>query len=426
MSLSITFDSDARIASEYSASESIQGHWKSFLQTIDDEAIGFFHVNQRKELLQSCMEVFEKFQSRTQFIQVGIGGSSLGPEMLISALGDNKRQFTFMNNIDPDQLALQLDVLDHSKSLFYIVSKSGGTAETSATMAIIANWLRDKGVEEKDLKNHFVFATDPVKSDLHNLGRELGITCLEIPSNVGGRFSVLTPVGFLPALFAGIDCADLLKGAQDIKKDLLNTNLTENILIKTACYLMSLKDKGYNQTVLMPYSSRLRDLSFWFVQLWAESLGKKHNEKGEVVNTGFTPVPAYGATDQHSQVQLFMEGPYDKTLLLVEVEKFANDFKLESNFSTPSFKKLAPHTLGQLMKAELDGTISALKDADRPHLLIKMPEVSAYYLGQLILTLEALTALTGLMLSINTFDQPGVEAGKRYAFQYLEKMGPAC
>lgn len=425
MSLSFRFDSDSRITSDYSDLKNIQKHWKSFLQTIESDDIGFFHVNQRKELLQSCMEVFEKFQSRTQFIQVGIGGSSLGPEMLISALGDGKRKFSFVNNIDPEYFAHQLKDLDHQKSLFYIVSKSGGTAETTASMAIIANWLKEKGVEEKDLKNYFIFATDPVKSDLLNLGRELGITCLEVPSNVGGRFSVLTPVGLLPALFAGIDASELLKGAGEVKKELLNTDLASNNLIKMANYLMSLKDKGFNQTVLMPYSSRLRDLSFWFVQLWAESLGKKNDLKGNVVHTGFTPVPSYGATDQHSQVQLFMEGPYDKVLLLVEVEKFSQDYKLESSFSTPSFIKLRPHSLGQLMKAELDGTIQALKDADRPHIVIKLSELSAYNLGQLILALEALTALTGTMLGINTFDQPGVEAGKRYAFQYLEKMGPA-
>jgi glucose-6-phosphate isomerase len=350
---------------------------------------------------------------------VGIGGSSLGPEMLVSALGDNKRDFTFINNIDPDQLALQLQKLDHTKSLFYIVSKSGGTAETSAAMAIVTSWLKEKGVEEKDLKNFMVFATDPVKSDLLTLGRAHDITCLEIPSNVGGRFSVLTPVGFLPALFAGIDCNQLLEGANEYKKTITNTNLEENILLKSASYLMGLKDDGFNQTVLMPYSSRLRDLSFWFVQLWAESLGKKHDNEGKTVNTGFTPIPAYGATDQHSQVQLFMEGPYDKTLMIIEVEKFQNDFSLASSFETSSFKKLANNSLSQLMKAELQGTLKALVDQDRPHMVLTMPEANAYYLGQLLFYLESLTTLTGVMLGINTFDQPGVEAGKRYAFEYL-------
>lgn len=419
MSLKINFDKEERFHSSKREPAFLQDNWKTFLQTIDRDDIGFFHVTHRKELLASCSEVFEKFQSRTQFIQIGIGGSSLGPEMLVSALGDQKRNFTFINNIDPDQMALQLEKLDHTKSLFYIVSKSGGTAETTAVMAIITNWLKEKGIEEKDLKNYMVFATDPVKSDLLTLGRELNITCLEIPSNVGGRFSVLTPVGFLPALFAGIDCSQLTEGANDFKKELLHTKLEENILLKSASYLISLKDEGCSQTVLMPYSTRLRDLSFWFVQLWAESLGKKHSVEGKIVNTGFTPVPAYGATDQHSQVQLFMEGPYDKAMMMVEVEKFHNDFSLASTFETSSFKKLSGHSLSQLMKAEFQGTLKALKDQERPYMVLSLPEANAYYLGQLLIYLESLTALTGIMLGINPFDQPGVEAGKRYAFEYL-------
>ncbi len=421
MSLKISFDNEERILPKYKENSLVQEHWKLFLQTIDNPEVGFFHINKRKELLSSCVEIFQKFQSRTQFIQVGIGGSSLGPEMLVSALGDQKRSFTFINNIDPEKLSQQLASLDYQKSLFYIVSKSGGTAETSAAMAIISNWLKEKGVSEKEFKNYFVFATDPVKSDLLVIAKTFGIYCLEIPSNIGGRFSVLTPVGFLPALFAGIDGAQLLAGAQDIKKDLLNTQLNENILLKSAYYLMSLKEEGFSQTVLMPYSSKLRDLSFWFVQLWAESLGKKLNNDGETVYTGFTPVPAYGATDQHSQVQLFMEGPYDKTFLLIEVENFHVDFSLESSFETPSFKKLNRHSLSSLMNAELKGTIKAFEAANRPHMVLTLESNDAYHLGQLLLFLESLTALTGIMLGINTFDQPGVEAGKRYAFEFLDK-----
>lgn len=421
MGLSLSFDNEERILSKFTEPSSIQENWKLFLQTIDNPKVGFFHINKRKELLSSCVEIFQKFQSRTQFIQVGIGGSSLGPEMLVSALGDQNRSFTFINNIDPERIAQQLESLNYQKSLFYIVSKSGGTAETSAAMAIISNWLKEKGVGEKEYKNYFVFATDPVKSDLLLIAKDFGIHCLEIPSNVGGRFSILTPVGLLPALFAGIDGDQLLAGAQDIKKDILNTRLHENILIKSANYLMSLKEKGFSQTVLMPYSSKLRDLSFWFVQLWAESLGKKVNLKGETVNTGFTPIPAYGATDQHSQVQLFMEGPYDKTIILLEVENFQTDFSLDCSFETSSFKKLKRHSLSNLMKAELNGTMKALSKVERPYMKLSLETNDAYHLGQLLLFLESLTALTGIMLGINTFDQPGVEAGKHYAFEYLEK-----
>ena len=339
--------------------------------------------------------------------------------MLVTGLGDGKRRFEFINNIDPDFIYNQLQGLVPSECLFYFVSKSGSTAEMSAGMAIIANWLNEQGIQEKDFSSYFVFATDPKKSNLLDLGRQWGVTCLEVPSNVGGRFSVLTPVGYLPALFAGVDPSELTRGANDYKKEILNTKLSENILIQAANFIMTLKDEGVEQTVLMPYSSRLRDLSFWFVQLWAESLGKKLPQGGE---TGLTPLPSYGATDQHSQVQLFMEGPRDKALLFVEVENFEHDFSLKTEINSPSLKKLAPYKLSHLMSAEFNGTLKAMEQNDRPYMKMSLEKLDAYNLGQIIIFLESLTVLSGRMLGINPFDQPGVELGKVFAFEYLANI----
>ena len=417
--MNINFYPESKLTSKWSEPASIQENWKSFLQTIDDPEIGFFHVTKREDLLSSCVEIYEKFQSRKTFIQVGIGGSSLGPEMLISALGDGKRRFEFINNIDPDYIHKQLGGLKPNECLFYFVSKSGSTAEMSAGMAIITNWLRENGIEEKDYPSYFVFATDPKKSNLLELGKNWNVTCLEIPSNVGGRFSVFTPVGFLPALFAGIDPTELLAGANHSKKEILNTDLQENILIKSANFFLNLKDEGINQTVLMPYSSLLRDLSFWFVQLWAESLGKK-DELG--VETGLTPIPSYGATDQHSQVQLFMEGPRDKATIFVEIQNFEKDYSLKTDIDSPSLKKLAPYSLSNLMAAEFNGTLKAMEHNERPYLKIGLEKLNAYNLGQIVMFFECLTVLTGKMLRINPFDQPGVEAGKVFAFQWLENL----
>tara|TARA_Y100000780_G_C13696127_1_gene423433 strand:+ start:183909 stop:185168 length:1260 start_codon:yes stop_codon:yes gene_type:complete len=417
--VNINFYPETKLDSSWSEPSKIQENWKRFLQTIDDPKTGFFHITHKEELLNSCVEIFEKFQSRKNFIQVGIGGSSLGPEMLVSALGDGQKRFEFINNIDPDHISRQLTHLKPAECLFYFVSKSGSTAEMSAGMAIITNWLNEHGFTEKDYANFFVFATDPIQSHLLDLGKKWNVTCLEVPSNVGGRFSVLTPVGFLPALFAGIDPSELLRGANDSKKELLHTTLSENKLIKAANFIMALKDEGVVQTVLMPYSSRLRDLSFWFVQLWAESLGKKLKEGGE---TGLTPIPSYGATDQHSQVQLFMEGPRDKALIFVEVEKFEKDFSLKTDIDSPSLVKLAPYSLSQLMKAEFQGTLKAMEKNERPYIKLSLSTLDAYNLGQIILFLECLTVLTGRMLGINPFDQPGVEAGKVFAFQWLEGL----
>lgn len=396
-----------------------KGWFTSFKKTIENPNTGFFKVTQRKDLLESCKKIHSKYQDKKHFVQVGIGGSSLGPEMLVSALGDGKCHFEFINNIDPEKIHEQLSLIDLKKTIFYFVSKSGGTAETMASFAIISSLLQSHGIDESDFKNYYVFATDPVKSQLLELGKELEIDCLEVPSNVGGRFSVLTPVGFLPALFAGVDVDALLQGANDFKKVLLNEDLDENILIKSAAFLMEQKSKGHVQTVFMPYSSKLRDLSFWFVQLWAESLGKKLSLGGQTVHQGLTPIPAYGATDQHSQVQLFMEGPRDKVMLMLQVKKFSNDYSLKNSFKAESLKKLSSHSLSSLMEAEFLGTLMALKEQQRPYIHLEIPENNELTLGAMIIFFESLTVIMGSALEVDPFDQPGVELGKVYAFSHL-------
>ncbi len=394
----------------------------SFKKIISNPSTQFFHTFERNELLTNSKNVFNQFQDRKVFVHIGIGGSSLGPEMLISALQKNDHKFIFINNIDPDEIYSQLKGLNLPECLFYFVSKSGGTAETLAALAIITNLLTSKNISKNDFKNYFVFATDPKKSELLDLARELEIVHLEVPSDVGGRFCALTPVGYLPALFAGIDVDKLISGAKSAQK-LCLLDSKENLLLKTAEFLFELKkDKSIDQTVMMPYSSKLRSFSFWFTQLWAESLGKKKNTKGEIVNVGFTPIVGFGATDQHSQMQLFMEGPNDKCLILIEVLNFDQDFKLSSVLESKSLEKLSSFKLSQLMKAELNGTIKALAENDRPTLHIQIERNDEFHMGELIVFFESLTALMGDYLMIDPFDQPGVEAGKIYAFHFLNQL----
>lgn len=401
---------------------------EAFQRIIANPKTQFFHTFERKELISSSKIVFEQFKERKLFVHVGIGGSSLGPEMIVNALQKNDRSFLFINNIDPDEIHSQLKVINQYKieeCLFYFVSKSGGTAETMSALAIITNYLSEKGgpsFSHSDLKKYFVFATDPKKSELLDLAAEHNITTLEVPSDVGGRFCALTPVGFLPALFAGIDIDQLVNGARETQKVCLDKT-SENILLKTADFLFDLKkDQNISQTVMMPYSSKLRSFSFWFTQLWAESLGKKTNLANEVVHVGFTPIVGYGATDQHSQMQLFMEGPNDKCLVLIEVEQFNHDFQLASSLSSNNLSKLSGFSLAQLMKAEMAGTVKALKENNRPVIQIKIEKNDEYHLGSLILFFESLTALMGDYLMIDPFDQPGVEAGKIYAFHFLNQL----
>lgn len=398
----------------------------AFKSIINNARTQFFYTFNRSELEFSSRAVFDKFKDRKVFVHVGIGGSSLGPEMLVSALQKSDTSFLFINNIDPEEIQAQLKTLsniDLKSCLFYFVSKSGGTAETMAALAIVSQLMESRGINPRDYKDYFVFATDPAKSELLTLAREWDITTLEVPSDVGGRFSVLTPVGFLPALFAGLDLGELIRGAKEAQGALLSEDGAKNELVAAAEFLFELKQKkNISQTVFMPYSSKLKNFSFWFTQLWAESLGKKKNKRGDTVNVGFTPVPAYGATDQHSQVQLFMEGPNDKAYIILEVENFACDFALASPLSSNNLQKLSGFKLSELMKAELAGTVKALREQERPIIHIKLEKNNEFHLAQLVLFFESLTALMGDYLMIDPFDQPGVEAGKIYAFEFLNQL----
>ncbi len=381
---------------------------KSFHKTINDPSIGFFHLPEEEKHVLKSLEIYKKFKKRKDFILVGIGGSSLGPQMVVNALGNKEeRNFYFLNNIDPDETFEILEKLNPENSLFYVVSKSGGTAETLATLTIIMNWLTKRRILSKSFRNHMVFCTDPQKGELRALGKKLGIELLEVPQNVGGRFCVLTPVGILPALFSGIKVIDLLSGAAQISKEMES-------IANTANFLMDRYKEGIDGTVLMPYSSKLRNFSDWFVQLWAESLGKE----GE----GLTPISSYGVSDQHSQMQLFMEGPANKVIIFLEIKNFTYDFSLSNKEEGHNFQILSPHTLSELMKAEFEGTLKALKDAKRPFVRITLDTLDEKNLGKLILFFESLTVMMAHLLKINPFNQPGVEAGKINAYQFLENL----
>ena len=384
----------------------------SYQKTLSSPEIGFFGLPENRDLLTSTEEVFNHFKHKKYFVHIGIGGSALGPEMLLSALGNDAGvDFSFINNIDPDDLCRKLEKINLKEALVYVVSKSGTTAETVAAMSIVISKLEACGIKEDQFKDYFVFCTDPEKGELRKLSKEWNVKTLDIPSNVGGRFSVLTPCGLLPAMFAGIKAQDILIGAEVIKKHLFDPKIGYEFF-ELAFWIKSLHDKGVHQTVMMPYSSLLKEYSAWFVQLWAESLGKD--------GKGLTPIPAYGATDQHSQMQLFMEGPKDKVMLLIEVENFQNDYSLANNLQAESFKNLSSFKLSQLMKAEFEGTLTALQENDRHVVHLKIPSLQEEYLGQLILFAECLTVMVGELLKVDPFNQPGVEAGKKYANQWLK------
>lgn len=362
---------------------------------------------------------------------LGIGGSALGPIALRTALrpsgwnmlDDSERggfpRLHVLDNVDPETIAALLARLRLDRSLFIVTSKSGGTAETMAQFLIV----HDRIVSEKlDVRKQMVFVTDPKQGALRPLAERLGVPALEIPPSVGGRFSVLTPVGTLPAALIGIDVRDLLAGAGDMAKRCATPELGKN---PAGIYAMLqwLADTELKKSVavFMPYSDPLRDFAAWFVQLWAESLGKKRPDGTSV---GSTPIAALGATDQHAQVQLFMEGPADKTVTFVAIGRRSTDVRIPAGFAdVKELGYLTGHSLGELIDIEQRATAGALARRGRPNMTIQLERVDAHHVGELMMFLEIATAYAGQLYGIDAFNQPGVELGKQFAYALLGRPG---
>jgi glucose-6-phosphate isomerase len=363
-------------------------------------------------------------------VVLGIGGSALGPIALRTALlapswnslSNEQRggqpRLHVLDNVDPYTIGALLDRLSLERSIFVVISKSGGTAETMAQYLVIRERLT---ASTKSAKDHLVFVTDPAKGALREIANAEGIPALDIPPAVGGRFSVLTPVGILPAALVGIDTKALLGGAGELAAQctgggsVLGSNPAG--LFASLQYLADTK-LGRHIHVLMPYADPLRDLADWYVQLWAESLGK-HRSPGDP-GVGPTPLAALGATDQHSKVQLFMEGPPDKTVTFVAVRELGSDIvipRLHSEVKELGY--LGGHRLGELLSIEQRATAGALARRGRPNMTIHVERVDARHLGALFMLLEIATIYAGELYGVNPLDQPGVELGKQFTYAML-------
>ncbi len=354
------------------------------------------------------------------FLILGIGGSALGPKAILEALSPfhnlRKTPKVFIyDNVDPRSLAGILSVVDLKKTTVNVITKSGSTAETVASFMIL--WEEMEKVLGKKMTGRIVATTDPEKGNLREIARRYGLASLPIPPGVGGRYSVLSPVGLLLAEVIGVDSRELLKGARDMRQRCLEEDLWKNpaLLLSFVLYLLS-TEAGRNIDVIIPYADGLRPFSEWFCQLWAESLGK--------LGMGLTPYPSVGTTDQHSQLQLWVEGPEDKVVIFVRTEDYGVDIKIPHIFEDmEGLGYLCGRSLSELIKAEEESSELALAKAGRPNLTVHMPAIDAYHLGQLFIFFEITTALTGFLLGVNPFNQPGVEEGKRYTYGMMGRAG---
>ncbi|HET8648264.1 MAG TPA: glucose-6-phosphate isomerase, partial [Vicinamibacteria bacterium] len=339
----------------------------------------------------------------------GIGGSALGALALQTALRPRGRRLVIFDNVDPEGVQARLATLDPQRTAVNAVTKSGSTAETMANLLVLLEWMEKRGGASH--LQRWCATTDPEKGDLLVLARRLGLPVLQVPANVGGRFSVLTPVGLLPAAFLGLDVEALLAGARDMRRHCWAAAPERNVGVLGAVLLHQMAvRRGRSIQVVMPYCEALLHMADWYRQLWAESLGKRLDRRGRVVETGQTPVVALGATDQHSQVQLYVEGPHDKVVTFWEVSAFREDVaipRLHGDLASTAY--LGGRTLGELLLAEKKGTEVALTRAGRPSFTYLLPRLSEHVLGQLFYLFEFQTALSGELYGIDAFDQPGVE-----------------
>lgn len=365
---------------------------------------------------------------------LGIGGSALGGIAVTHALlrpywnhltkeeRNGYPRIFFLDNIDPDSMTSLLDILDLKKTLVNVITKSGDTAETMAQYMIVKDRL-EKELGD-DYRKNIVATTDKRTGILRQIAEQEGYKTFVVPDDVGGRFSVFSAVGLLPFALVGIDIDELTNGIKDMDLVLKNTDIYNNIAAQNALihFLMDSKN-GKNITVMMPYSSRLQYISDWFVQLWAESLGKNQTLQGDYIHTGSTPIKALGATDQHSQIQLFNEGPNNKIINFIRVKDFDKTLEIPKIFEYTGIGYLGGKSINNLLDAEADSTEAALCDFSRPSVTITLPKIDGYHIAQLLYMLEIQTAIAGALYNVNAFNQPSVEQARNYTYALMGRAG---
>ncbi len=416
----------------YGMEAKLKSAHESVIHQADAGKLGFVDLpNQSDEARKIMSWAKKKRGSFDTLVVLGIGGSALGNIAIQNALrspywnmGDKKsrkgwlRLFVF-DNVDPRWAADLAAVVDPRRTLFNVISKSGTTAESLAAYFIFRKRVEEK-VGLKKASQHFVITTDAQKGYLRELAAREQMDRFAVPANVGGRFSVLSPVGLVSSALTGVHVEKLLEGARAMRSKCQNPSLKMNPAAAYAAIQYLYYQKGMRLSVLMPYSQNLYSMADWYRQLWAESLGKRVDRSGRVVHVGPTPIKALGVTDQHSQAQLYMEGPYDKVICFLTLNDFGKKVVI------PKIDKkhyLGGRTLNELLKAEEQGTRSALTKAERPNMTLTLDEVSERSIGEIFFFFEMATAYMGELLSINAFDQPGVELAKIYTHALMGRAG---
>jgi glucose-6-phosphate isomerase len=372
----------------------------------EQEHIGYYALpdTDPSEYINFCKTLNDTIET---IVVIGIGGSSLGAKAIYEFLKPKlafKRKLIFLESTDPTALQGTLERIDFTKSHIFVISKSGTTVETFAIYKYIFALFSHP--------NHYTFITDP-NSKLQAYAKEIGSTYFNLPANVGGRFSVLSAVGLLPLAACGVDIEALLAGARHIKKSFFEGGYFKNVLLTKAVFYAK-HHAQYHINCLFAYSESLKHFCEWYVQLWGESLGKR--QRHSAFHVGLTPIGLIGPKDQHSFLQLIMEGTRDKSVTFLKIEDFDETLSIPT-LSLPHLETLDMLngiSFEKLINMQCDAVTEALlNEKDIPVDTIVIPKADAYNIGALIFYYELLTSLVGELIDVNTYDQPGVEAGKR-------------
>ncbi len=389
----------------------------------------------QKEVVADILATAKQIRkSCDNFVVLGIGGSALGPIAVFQALchlrhnelPKSKRKAPKLyveDNVDPERMQALLDVVDLNKTYFNVITKSGSTSETMSQYLIIYDILK-KALGEEKAKEHIITTTSSAKGNLIKIAKKEGFKTLYIPDGVGGRFSEMCPVGLLAAAVVGIDIKEMLEGAAYMDKICKAKDYKKNPALAMAVLQFLAMKKGKNISVMMPYADSLKYMADWYCQLWGESLGKALDKDGNIVNVGQTPVKALGVTDQHSQVQLYREGPFDKVITILAVDEYRTTVEIANGCEDiPDVNFLCGHTMNELIQAERSATEYALTQAGKMNHTIYLPQVNAFTIGELLFLFQMETAYCGELMNIDTYNQPGVEGGKNATYALLGRKG---
>lgn len=405
--------------------------------------IGFYELYKDRATLQRVKDVAQQALSSQpdNLVVLGIGGSALGTLALASALKSQYHNLMsraarkgaprlfVMDNIDPVTFRDMMRICPPQKTVYNVISKSGSTAETNGQMMIAVEAV-EKKLGRDAVRERFFVTTGPreegkPENPLQAFARLYGLQTFDVPKNVGGRFSVFSPVGMFPASILGLDVDAMFDGCAAMDARCSTTDLEANPAYRRAVfhYLADTR-KGKSMSVMMSYSDALYRVADWYRQIWAESLGKRESADGREIFAGQTPIKALGATDQHSQVQLYREGPNDKLFSILEVQRFDKTLKFpEVLGDIDALGYLRGSSMNKLMAAELRGTVDALKISKRPVIRVSLPRIDPESVAQLLYMLEVETAMAGQLYGVNAFDQPGVEEGKKIARKLMGGEG---